>query len=144
MSYKFFIALLFVALGTFLQIMVGNMSGLWINFSLAALITAAFFVTALELVPLVLFSIFVLSWQPAFSFELLIFGLLPFVVSLVRRLFPFEPWITNFLSLCASLLIFNLAFGTNLFIVEPYVLIWDFVVSLIFGGIAFWCFSWRK
>ena len=144
MSHKLLIALLLVVLGTFLQIIVGNASGLWINFALAALITAAFFVTVLELAPLVLFSIFALSWQPAFSFELLIFGLLPFAVSLARRLFPFEPWITNFLSLCASLFIFNLAFGTDLFFVEPHVFIWDFVASLIFGGIAFWCFSWRK
>ncbi len=144
MTHRFFIVLLLVILGTFLQVMVGSASGIWINFALTALITAAFFINSIELVSLVLLSIFILDWQPLFSFEILVFGLLPCVVFFMHKFFPLKPWLMNFISICAGLLIFDLMFGARLFFTEPHVLLWDVALSLIFGGVAFRCLCQQK
>ena len=140
MSYKFIVALLAVALGAFLQIAVGNASGIWINFALAALIAAAFFVGVVELVALILLSIFVLSWQPIFSFEFLVFSLLPFVVFFVHKRLPFEPWLMSGISILVGVSVLSLVFGGSLLWNEPGIFLWDIAASVGFGAVVFWAF----
>ncbi|OGY99466.1 MAG: hypothetical protein A2945_01250 [Candidatus Liptonbacteria bacterium RIFCSPLOWO2_01_FULL_52_25] len=140
MSYKFIVALLAVALGAFLQVVVGNALGIWVNFALAALITTSFFVGVVELVALILLSIFVLSWQPAPSFEILVFGALPFVVFFIHKRFPFEPWLMSGISILVGVLALSLVFGGSLLWNEPSIFLWDIAASVGFGAVVFWAF----
>jgi hypothetical protein len=137
MRYRFFIALFFVALGTFLQIMVGSASGMWFNFALATLISAVFFMSIIELLSLVVSALFVLNWQPAFSFELLVFSALPFVVFSAYKFFPFKPWLMNVIAILLSIPIFYFVFDVRFVVDAPVILLWDIVASTMFGAITF-------
>ena len=126
-----------VALGISLQVLIGNAVGTWLNFALAALIAGAFVVIVLELATLVLFSVFAMSWQPAFSFEWLVFSLLPFVVLFVYKWFPFEPWLTNGAMTLMAIVGFNVVFGGWFFVAQPSVFAWDVAISTVFAALMF-------
>ncbi|GEM_PF-918233 len=139
MNYKFSISFLFVLLALFLQVLLGDASGAWINFTLATLIASVFFVDFVELLVLVLFSVFILNWQPALSWEMLFFACLPFAVfSLCRsRTFPFRPWLVNLIAIFSGIIIVYFIFGIRLFTTQPYAVLWDMAGSLTFGAAVF-------
>lgn len=137
MRYNFFVAILVLAFGVTLQLFAGNTFGIWINFALAALITAAFFVSFLELVVLILFSVFMLNWQPGFSFELLVFSLLPLAVYFAHKLLPFKPWLGSLVAVITCLICFYLLVSPWSLIEAPNILFIDIVFVLMFSAASF-------
>lgn len=137
MSLKFLPAFIFLILGIFLQLFLGGVSGVWINFVLAALVVAAFSVNFLELLVLILSAIFVLNWQPAFSLEMALYALLPAFILWLRKFFPLKPWIGIPIAIFLCLLTFYLIIGARFIIAVPAVFLWDLVGGLAFGATFF-------
>jgi hypothetical protein len=136
-SHKLLVAFLFLILGIFLQLLVGETSGIWLNFTLAVLITAAFFLNFLELLVLILFAIFVLNWQPAFSLEVVFYVVLPFLALWLHKFFPFKPWLGNLAAIFLAILVFYLAVGPHFLIIMPAAFLWDVAGGLALGAIFF-------
>ena len=137
MSYKLLIAFIFLIIGMFLQLLLGETGGIWINFTLAALVTAAFFLNFLELLILILISIFVLNWQPAFSLEIALYIILPLVVFVLHKFLPFKPWLGISAAIILSTLIFYLVIGPRFLVATPAVFLWDLVGGLTLGAAFF-------
>ncbi len=134
---KLLVAVIFLILGIFLQLLVGGASGVWLNFSLAALVTAALFLNFLELLLLCLIAIFILNWQPAFSLEIALYIVLPFLVFALRKFFPVKAWTWGPVVIFLSFLIFYLAAGPRFLVAAPAIFLWDIIGGLAFGGIFF-------
>jgi len=139
MSLKFLTAFLFLALALFLQSFFGAVSGIWIDFALAALVASAFSIGFLELLILVLCSLFVLNFQPALSPELLVFAALPFAAWFLHRakLLPFEPPLVNAIALALALAVFYAIFGAHLVLAAPQLFLFDLAGSLAAGIVIF-------
>jgi hypothetical protein len=133
MSSKFFIAFCFVFLALLLQFSLGETSGVWISFTLAALITASFFTDFLELFALTLTAVFVLNWQPVISYELLVIGSLPLAIFFARKLVPFKAWLSNLTMILVAIVIFYASFGIRPVPASRAIFLWDICLSLIFG-----------
>lgn len=134
---RFFGSFLILTLALFLQFYFGDSTGIWINFALAALITATFFLDFLEIVLLTLFAVLVLNWQPALSLELAVFSLVPIAVFAFGKRMPFLPWLGNlamiFLGLCLFYLFTDFRFifqHFNLFAA-------DLSLATLFGILAY-------
>ncbi len=137
MSFKLLIAFIFLILGIFLQLFIGGTGGIWLNFTLAALVTAAFLLNFLELLLLCLVAVFILNWQPAFSLEIVLYTALPLVFFSFRKLFSFKLWLAAPAAIFLSFLIFYLAIGPRFLVAAPTVFLLDLVVGLAFGAIFF-------
>lgn len=137
MSYKLLAAFLFLILAIFLQLLIGGISGIWINFALVALVVAAFFLNFLELLPLCLAAVLVLNWQPAPSLEMALYVILPLAVFALRKHFPFKPWLGIPAAIILSDLIFYLIIGPRFLLAAPAIFFWDLAGELVCGGIFF-------
>ncbi len=139
MTYKFLIAFLSLIFALFLQILLGDASGIWINFALSALVAAACFVDFTELLVLILCSVFVLNWQPAASAEIILFACLPCIVFFTHKLlpFPFRSWLMSALAVFSCTLIFYLVFGAGLIVHNPQLFFADLACAIISGAIVF-------
>ncbi len=137
MTYKFFIAFLFVAFAIIVQVGLGSVSGVWIDVVLAALITAAFFVDLSELILLISLSVFILNWQPAFSLEMLFLAVLPIAAFFFHKRIPFKPWLANVVVVFLGILILYLLLGLGLLFRDPAFFLWDTAGSLLAGIFVF-------
>src|SRR3989344_6544600 len=89
--------LLCVGIGIFFEILIGDIGGIWINAVLAALISLSFILALPEILLVPFFALFVINWQPAISFELIVLGILPILSFLIRKWLPLEPWVGSIL-----------------------------------------------
>ena len=136
MSYKFLNAFLIVCIALTLQFLVGEASGMWLSLTLAALVASAFFLDFLELITLALFSVLILNWQPAFSFEMLLLMVLPLVTFFFHKLIPFAPIVGNAILFAISIIIFYVSIGGGFIMHSPSVFFLDVLASLLLGTVA--------
>jgi len=139
MRFRLLGSFLILILAFFLQFYFGDSVGIWINFVLAALISAAFFVSFPELLVLILAAILVLNWQPVFSFELLIFALIPVVSFYFHKLISLRWWLSTPAMIFPGVVALYLFFGEQFFFLDRKVFAEDLLLSaaagLFFSGV---------
>lgn len=137
MTPRFIVAFVLLLLALLLEIAFGDVLGVWLGFTLAILIAAAFFLDFRELLPLILFAALVLNWQPAWSPEILFFSTIPILVYVAKAFVPLQPFSGSLSFIFLSTLLFYLIFSPRLFIIHPGVFFLDLFASLIYGSTTF-------
>jgi hypothetical protein len=138
---RFLTALLLLALAMVLQFSLRGFLGFYSNLTLSALIVFSMSVSLPEIIFLTLASVFVLNPQPAFSWDMLVFGLLPMVSFYTRRLVKWKPWILSLTMVLLSFLAMYLILSPTSLIREPLRFFEDAFAALAFGAAAFFVFS---
>jgi predicted MPP superfamily phosphohydrolase len=137
MRYRFLGAFLTLVLAILIQLYLSSAAGIWINMALGVLIAAAFFTNFLELIFLVLFSVFILNWQPAISLEIVVFSLLPLSAFFIGKFIPFRPRLSNTIMILLGVPVFYLILGFDFLIARPNIFLLDLLLSLVSGVLAF-------
>lgn len=138
MSFKnFAIAVLLLLVAIVLQFIIGNIFGLWINLTFAALVATTFFLGLAEILFAALIAVFALNWQPVWSWEIVVVSGLPLLLFLLRDRFPWQGWLVNLFFIFAGVVFFYLTFGALLIFMAPSVFLLDLLGSMLFGLAAF-------
>ena len=137
MRKQFLGTVLILLIAAALQFVFGETFGVWINFALAALVAAAFFLDPLRLSFPALLAIFLLNAKPAFSYEMLFIAVFPFLVLRFREALPWHRWLSaaffTFLGIAAMYAIF----APKFFLDGAQLLFIDVLVSALFAIAAF-------
>ncbi len=133
MNVKLFAAFFLVIIGMLLELLIGDSTGVWLNFALAALIALSFFCTFFEILFLTLFVLLVLNWQPGISLELIVFGAIPVGSFFLRKFIPLEPWAENMFFTCAGIILFYSLFGIHIIGHYPALFLGDLAASLLYS-----------
>lgn len=134
---RFSTSFLILVLALFLQIHLGDLSGIWINFSLATLITVAFFLDLFQLSFLILFAVLILNWQPAPSWELTVFSAVPLIVFMAKKLLPLQPWLNNIFMIFLGTILFYVFIDPRFVLQNFKVFLTDFAAVTLFGILVF-------
>lgn len=102
---RFLLAAAILAIALFAQIFLAS-GGWYINFSLIVLLALAFMLDFFELLVLDLVAVWLLNWQPAPSFTLLAFAVIPLGAFALRRLTHTETWVGAIAGVAVGLVIF--------------------------------------
>lgn len=129
-----FLGLLIAAL---LQVKLMPVFGFYPNFVLAALIVLAYFWNQPQMILWSFIGVVFLGWRYFFSAETALIFLIPQLIFLVKKIFPWQSWISNFASILAGLIVFDLVAGPFLFVENYSVALKDALAMLVFGGIFF-------
>lgn len=141
MPYRLFVYFLILASAFLLQVRLDAVWGMKINFVLAALITISFHADFMETLIFILFGIFLLNWQPAWSLEMAVFAALPLIFFFVKNIFPWKNWLSAPLAITLGAFSVYLLFGMNLFIAQPAIFLADLAGELVFGLLALAIFN---
>ena len=136
MRIKFILALLLLIFACALQAWFASI-GVFIDLILATTIIFALFFDIWELLIFVLFSVLVINWQPAFSVEILLFGLIPLIVQGFYRFFGLIAWATAPFAIIFGFLFFYLGVAPTMFLVNIVPFSMDLFGGLIFGTLVY-------
>lgn len=137
MSFRLLAAFLVASSAILLQFYLGYITGVWVSFALAILITLSFFLGFWELVLAAVFVVFVLNWQPAFSLEILLVAFFPFFAFWTHKFLPFKPLWGNLILIFFSVSAFYLILDARFMIGGFKIFLLDVFGSLISGAAAF-------
>jgi hypothetical protein len=112
--------------------------GVHADFAFAALVAFAFLFGIGELVAYVLFAVFVMNWQPGFSFDMFAFALIPIMVFLVQRRLHANLWIGGTVAVIASLLALYLVVAPAMIVSSFASFFLDIILCLAAGQIILW------
>jgi hypothetical protein len=135
MRYRLVAAILLFLIACVVQFSLAS-AGISIDLVLAALIAFAFFFSFLEVLVFVLCGVFLMNWQPGFSFEMLIFAALPLAAFFFHRAFAWAPWAGIPVMTVCGFAAFYALIAPSLFVIDPAKIVLDVVGSLIFGEIT--------
>lgn len=135
MRIRFILSLLILIFACALQSWFASMD-VFMNFILASLIVFAFFFDVWELLVFILFSIFVINWQPAISAEIILFGLVPLAAYAFHQLFAFVLWVAVPIAIIVGFLIFYIAIAPTMFFINWMPFLTDLVGGLVFGELV--------
>jgi hypothetical protein len=137
MRSKFFAVFLAFLLAILLQVRFGYTPNAPFNFVLVALFVSAFFLDISQLLFLVSVGVLILNWQPALSFEIVLFAFLPFAVFTVKRFLPWRAWLSNLVTVLCGLLVFYASIHARLIFENLGAFLGAIFVSLFFGVVLF-------
>lgn len=100
---KVFRALVVLGLALLFQLRAIDLWSWSPEFVLATLITLAFFVTFGQLVLLGCLAAWLLAWQPGLGQEVVSLVMLPLAAYFVRRLSPWQSWLSNLVLVAGSI-----------------------------------------
>jgi hypothetical protein len=135
MRLKFFLAIFILLLALSLQFWFGSV-GVFINFTLAILMVFAFSMDLWELLVFILFSIYVINWQPAMSVEIGVFAIIPLVAYGFRMIFPWKPWAAIPAAILCGYFILYIFVAPRTFLGNWEGFLMDLFGSLVFAGLA--------
>jgi hypothetical protein len=135
MKFRLIIAILILFLACGLQFLLGT-AGVFINFILAALIAFAFFFDIFEMVVFILFAVFVINWQPAFSIELALFVLVPLAALAFHKFFAWSAWAGIPVMIIGGFLVLYLSVAPHAIVTNFPAFIFDLIGSLLFGELV--------
>ena len=144
MSHRFLAAFLVLLLALLIQITVQDIFGVSFGLAWATLFAAAFFLDLGEMVVMELFTIFILSWQPAPSFETVVFALMPILALLTRKFMPLMPYLGSLFFIGVSPTLMYLIFSPGFFISRPGLFVLDLSASLLWGALSFWMLNFSE
>ncbi|SRR6266481_3281659 len=129
---KFFVSLVIVLLALFLQLKIFAAP-----FTLAALVSSAFFIGFSELFFFSVAVFFILNWQPVIVSELVVFFAIPLLAYGLKRFFPWPSWLTNMIFAFAGTFAFYIVGSMAVFRADPGLVLRDASLALVFGIFAF-------
>ena len=112
------------------------------DFVLVTLVVLAAFLTLLQLAPLVILSLYIMNWQPAFGAEAWVLLLAPFVCWGVLRLIAWRPWASSALLALLSVAVFYLSNGWQVFVGQLGRAGWFALIDVIFAILFFQVFNY--
>jgi hypothetical protein len=136
MKFRLIVAILVLFLACGLQFLLGS-AGVFVNLILTSLISFAFFFDFFEMAVFVLFAIFVVNWQPAFSVEIALFIAIPFAAFAFHKFFAWSAWAAIPVMIVGGFFVFYLVVAPGAFFANFPVFVLDLLGSLIFGGLVF-------
>jgi len=136
---KFLGAFITTFLAIAFELRLKHLFGFSPDLALATLLILGSFVSLGELMILILSSVFILNWQPALSWEIIWFSLLPLAFAAIHRIFPFESWTANLISVGLGTLLFTL-FVDPRFVVRDIVGFAELWLGAIVCGMAIYYF----
>ena len=135
MKFRLIIAILILFLACGLQFLLGSV-GMFINVILATLIVFAFFFDFFEMMVFILFAIFVINWQPAFSIEIGLFVLIPLAAFAFHKFFAWSAWAGIPAMIVGGFLVLYLAVAPYVIVINFPGFIFDVIGSLLFGELV--------
>lgn len=135
MKFRLIIAVLILFLSCALQFWLGT-AGVFVNLILASLVAFAFFFDFSEMIVFILFAIFVVNWQPAFSIEMALFALIPIAAFVFHKFFAWSAWSGIPVMIVGGFLLLYLVVAPHAFIGNLAVFVLDLIGSLIFGELV--------
>jgi len=141
---KFLEALILLSMAVFLQLTLGEVSGVWINFPFAALIALSFFLGFWELVITVLIAVFLLNWQPSVSLEMVILAAFPLLSLWLHKLLPWQIWLSTLVAIFVGFLILYLSIGAVLIVKQANLFLIDLFGGLVYGILVSKLMEFRK
>jgi hypothetical protein len=143
MTTRHILAILFLLLAFGLQFFFAS-TGIFINFILAVLVAFAFCFDFWELIIFILAAVFVINWQPALSWEIVLFALLPLAAYTARYLWrTWSAWIANLGATALAIIILYAAISPQMITGDWHGLALDLFGSLVFGQITFLALNGR-
>lgn len=136
MRLRFILAFLILLFACALQSWFASIN-IFFDFLLAALIVFAFFFDIWELIVFILFSIFVINWQPEFSPEIILFAIIPIAAYGFHKFFNLISWIAAPIALVVGFLIFSILVAPSTFFAHGELFLMDLVGGLVFGELVF-------
>lgn len=115
-----------------LQSWLQNRLGWSFDFVLILLVASTFFISLLELFFVSAVAALILTWQPGFSWEILIIFILPIAVYGARKVFSGENWIFNVIFALLALILFYLVIGWGNILSN-----WLLMLNILLGGVIF-------
>ena len=140
LSIRSILAVLILLLSCALQFWFAS-ANVFVNFILATLIVFAFYFDIWELLVFILFSIFVINWQPVVSTDIFIFGIIPVVVYAFNKVFAWTTWVAAPFAIVAGFIVLYLALAPGAFFANWELLLMDLFGGLLFGGAVFLVFD---
>lgn len=140
MRLKFILAFLILVFACALQSWFASMN-IFMDLILATLITFAFFFDIWELLVFILFSVFVINWQPAVSLEIVLFAIIPGIVYASHKFFALIPAVAIPIAIIIGFLVFYLVIAPTLFLADWRSFLMDVFGGLIFGELVFLALS---
>lgn len=140
MRLRFILALLVLLLACALQFWFASV-GVFINFILAALIVFAFFFDIWELLIFILFSIFVVNWQPGVSLDIIVFGIIPIAAFAFHKALGWTLFAGIPVAIIVGFLALYLAVAPDAFLGNIIPFLTDIFGGLLFGGGVFFVFD---
>lgn len=137
MRIRFILALLIIVFACALQSWFASMN-IFIDFILAALIVFAFFFDIWELLVFILFSVFVINWQPAISTEIILFGIIPIAAYASYKFFALIRWAAIPIAIIVGFLVFYLVIASGMFFANGELFLIDVLGGLVFGELVFY------
>jgi hypothetical protein len=133
---RFLAALLILILAFILQFALRGSLGFYSNLTLSALIAFSLSLNLPELIFLILAAVFVLNAEPAFSWDTLVFALLPVISFCLRRFFKWKPWVTCMAMIFSAFLAMYLILAPAFLWNAPALFLGDLAAGLAFGVVA--------
>lgn len=140
MRIRFILALLILIFACALQSWLASIN-IFVDLILATAITFAFFFDIVELLVFILFSIFVINWQPAISAEIVLFGLIPLAAYGFHKVFAMVLWAAVPIAVIVGFLIFYIALAPTMFFVNWLTFLVDIFGALVFAGLVSFALS---
>lgn len=121
-----------LVLSYLIQSWMQNRLGWSFDFVLIILVASTFFISLLELFFVSAVAALMLTWQPGFSWEILMIFILPLLVYGARKVFSGENWISNIIFTLLALSIFYVVVGWGRILSN-----WLLTLNIFLGGIIF-------
>jgi hypothetical protein len=135
MKFRLIVAILILFLACGLQFLFGSV-GVFINLILATLIAFAFFFDFFEMTVFILFAVFIINWQSAFSIEVALFVLVPFAAFAFHKFFAWSAWAGIPVMIVGGFFVLYLAVAPYMITAHFSEFILDVIGSLLFGELV--------
>ena len=130
-------AFLIAAIALAIQFKSARIVGIQADFALTVCIVLGFFLSFREFLMLLLGSAWTLNWQPAVGWELPLFLSIPIIFFFVKRLSPWQPWLTSLAAVFCGVLIFYFGIDHQTFLLHGSVATVMFFYDILFGALVF-------
>ncbi len=142
-SHKFLAGFLVLVIAFLLWSRFGYLFNFKPDFVFASLIALSFFLGLLELLFLILLSVFLMNWQPILGVEMMIFSVVPIGIFLFRKIiFPLEGWLSNLVGIVLGLIVFYGLTDLSLALAHYGTILKDIFISALFGFLIFGLFDY--
>jgi hypothetical protein len=112
--------------------------GVHADLAFTALIAFAFVFNVWELAIFVLFSVFILNWQPGLSTDIIALAAIPFIIFIIQRWLHVTRWIGGMVAIAVSLLVLYLVIAPTMIISSFSSFFLDVILCLAAGQMILW------
>ncbi len=134
---RFFTAALLAVVALALQFKSVRLMGIEADFALVAFVALGFFLPFREFLVLLLGSGIALNWQPIFGWELFVFLFIPPMFFFLKRISPWQPWLTNAAAVFLAVIFFYTILDNRIFVAHLPLFGMMLAADILFGMLTF-------